>query len=63
MYFSDQTTNNPVNQEIYIDSKQYPINTPEVGKCWWYSADLFVDYSIRYIKSGSHENVGAFVGL
>lgn len=50
MYFPDQTTSNPINQEIYIDGKYYPIDSPVVGKGEWYSADLFVDYGIRYIK-------------
>jgi arylsulfatase A-like enzyme len=50
MYFPDQVTGVPINQEIYLDGKYYPIDSPEVGKGEWYSADLFVEYSIRYIK-------------
>ena len=50
MYFPDETSGNPVNHQIYIDGKYYPIDAPEVGKGEWYSADLFVDYSIRYIR-------------
>ena len=55
MYYPDQTTNVPINQEIYIDGKYYPIDAPEVGKGEWYSADLFVDYSIRYIKEARQQ--------
>jgi arylsulfatase A-like enzyme len=55
MYFPDQTTNNPINQEIYVDGKYYPIDAPEVGKGEWYSADLFVDYGIRYIKEARQQ--------
>lgn len=50
MYFPDQTTKNPVNQEIYIDGKQYELNAPEVGKGHWFSADLFADWGIRFIQ-------------
>ena len=32
MYFPDQTTDVPINQEIYIDGKYFPIDAPEVGK-------------------------------
>lgn len=56
MYFPDQRTNNPVNREIYIDGKQYDIADPEVGKGEWYSADLFVDYSLRYIREAKAQN-------
>jgi arylsulfatase len=50
MYFPDQTTAEPVNQDIYLDGKLYPISAPEVGKGEWYSADLFVDHIIGYIR-------------
>jgi hypothetical protein len=50
MYFPDQVTGVPINQEIYLDGKYYPIDSPEVGQGEWYSADLFVEYSIRYIR-------------
>jgi arylsulfatase len=50
MFYPDQKTPVAVNQEIYLDGKLFPIDAPEVGKGQWYSADLFVDYTIRYIK-------------
>ena len=50
LYYPDQVTNNPINQELYIDGKYYPADAPEVGTGEWYSADLFVEYAIRYIK-------------
>jgi arylsulfatase len=55
MYFPDQKTGNDINEQIYIDGKEYPISAPEVGKGEWYSADLFVDYAIRYIKEAKQQ--------
>ena len=57
MYFPDQTTGNPINEEIYLDGKYYPIDSPVVGKGEWYSADLFVEYSIRYIKEAKSKGM------
>jgi arylsulfatase len=56
MYFPDQTSGPPVNREIYIDGKKHAISDPEVGQGEWYSADLFVDYSIRYIDEARAKN-------
>jgi len=50
MYFPDQKTNNPVNQEIYIDGKLFELTAPEVGEGHWFSADLFADWGIRFIE-------------
>ena len=55
MYFPDMTTNNPVNKDIYIDGKLFDISAPQVGKGQWYSADLFVDYGIRYIHEARRQ--------
>jgi arylsulfatase len=57
MYFPDQTTAVPVNQDIYLDGKLYPISAPEVGKGEWYSADLFVEYIIRYAREAKEKGM------
>jgi arylsulfatase len=50
MYYPTQTADPAVNRDIYLDGKLYPISAPEVGRGEWYSADLFVDYILRYAK-------------
>ena len=50
MYFPDQQGGQASTQQIYLDGKHHHISDPEVGAGKWYSTDLFVDYSIRYIR-------------
>jgi arylsulfatase len=54
-YFPDQTTADPRIHEMYIDGKKFPLNSPEVGKGEWYSTDLFVDYSMRYLREAKQQ--------
>ena len=50
MYFPDQQGGPVSTQQIFLDGKQYDIADPAIGTGEWYSTDLFVDYSIRYIR-------------
>jgi arylsulfatase A-like enzyme len=50
MYFPDQQGGPVSTRQIYLDGKQYDIADPAIGTGEWYSTDLFVDYSIKYIR-------------
>jgi arylsulfatase len=55
MYYPDQTMMPAVDQDIYLDGKYYTVDSPEVGKGEWYSADLFVEYIIRYAREAKEK--------
>jgi arylsulfatase len=53
MYFPDQEGGAVSNPSDILDGKQYDIADPAIGTGKWYSTDLFVDYSIKYIKEAA----------
>ena len=60
VYFPDQQGGAVSNHQMFIDGKQYDIADPAIGNGNWYSSDLFVDYSIKYIRE-AHQQKKPFV--
>jgi len=48
LYFPDQTTKNA--QQVYLDGRALPANSPEVGTGEWYSSNLFVDWATKFAR-------------
>jgi arylsulfatase len=48
IYFPDQKTKNA--QELYLDGRALPANSPEIGSGEWYSSNLFVDWAAKFAR-------------
>jgi arylsulfatase len=61
LYWPDQVQKNA--RYVYIDGKKVRANSPEVGSGEWYSSNLFVDWTTKFIKQADAANKPFFVYL
>ncbi|MCF7818040.1 MAG: sulfatase-like hydrolase/transferase, partial [Kiritimatiellales bacterium] len=59
VYFPGQSQQKP----LFIDGKEYPLGSPELGKGEWYSTDLFTDWTMRYMDQAQKEKKPFFLYL
>jgi len=61
IYWPDQVQKNA--KYLFIDGKKVRANSPEVGTGQWYSSNLFVDWTTKFIKQADEEKKPFFVYL
>jgi arylsulfatase A-like enzyme len=54
LYYKDQPQQGTRN--AYIDGRKVPIDSPEVGRDYWYGSDLFVQWQARFIDQARSEH-------
>jgi len=59
LYFPDQPQ--PMTKSVYIDGRKVPTNSSEVGKGYWYSSDMFVDWQSKFITQAKGEHKPFFL--
>lgn len=61
IYYPDQPQRSGRN--LFLDGRQLPANSPEIGRGHWYSSDLFVDWNIRFLDQARGERKPFFLYL
>src|SRR3546814_15814139 len=61
IYWPNQVQKNA--KYLFIDGKKVRANSPEVGTGQWYSSDLFVAWTTKFIKQADDEKKPFFVYL
>ncbi|WP_232491811.1 arylsulfatase [Novosphingobium kaempferiae] len=61
LYFPDQTSKNRTT--VYIDGRQVPTASPEVGTGHWYASDMFVDWGLRFVREAGEKRKPFFLYL
>src|SRR3546814_14335528 len=61
IYWPNQVPKNAT--YLFIDGKKVRANSPEVCTGQWYSSDLFVDWTTKFIKQADDEKKPFFVYL
>jgi arylsulfatase len=61
LYFPDQTTKNQ--KMVFIDGREVPAGSPEVGQGYWYGSDLWVDWEKKFIDQANGEKKPFFLYL
>jgi arylsulfatase A-like enzyme len=59
LYYPDQPQSNA--RRVYIDSREVPANSPEVGNGYWYSSDMFVEWQSKFIKDAKSQRKPFFL--
>jgi arylsulfatase A-like enzyme len=59
LYYRDQPQKNA--QRVYIDGREVPSSSDEVGTGYWYSSDLFVDWQTRFVKDAERQHKPFFL--
>jgi len=59
LYYRDQTTKNA--QRVFIDGREVPASSDEVGTGYWYSADMFIDWQTKFFQQARQEGKPFFL--
>jgi len=51
----------PGTQSLFLDGREIPKDSPEIGKGDWYSTDLFVDWGLKFIDEARTEKKPFFL--
>lgn len=61
LYFPNQTSK--YRTSVYIDGREVPTSSPEVGKGAWYASDLWVDWGTRFVAEATARHKPFFLYL
>jgi arylsulfatase A-like enzyme len=61
LYFPDQTSKNQ--KMVFIDGREVPAGSPEVGSGYWYGSDLWVDWEKKFIDEANAQKKPFFLYL
>lgn len=63
LYYPDQKARQGPQHTVFINGRKLLASSPEVGKDYWYSSDMFVDWSVRFAREAKAEGKPFFLYL
>ncbi|MFT3995837.1 MAG: arylsulfatase [Asticcacaulis sp.] len=63
IYYKDQNEGQGKGPKAFIDGREVPLNSPEIGEDYWYVSDLLAQWSGKFIDEAKAANKPFFVYL